>query len=73
MDGGVPGEAGGWADRSLRGPGVGLFSDLGDVNRVLTVEVDLFGASVGVTFCLRNVVWIPWWEVGVCLPACVKP
>ena len=39
MDGGVPGEAGGWADRSLRGPGVGLFSDLGDVNRVLTVEI----------------------------------
>ena len=35
----MPGEAGGWADRSLRGPGVGLFSDLGDVNRVLTVEI----------------------------------
>ena len=47
MDRGVPGEAEGWADKPFQGPGVGLFSDLGDVNRVLAVEVDLFGDSGG--------------------------
>lgn len=51
----MPSEAGGWADRPFQGSGVGLFSDLGDVNRVLAVEADLFGASRGVTFCLRDV------------------